>query len=772
MHISHKIALLALALLAITATIANTATAQSYRKLGTEFEAMRDVELPRELKDQKDSPKIVIVEFLHHGLIKLADPNDLSTANVAVFPKSGDAVPTRLLQLGPGDFCRLAFEPVARQANYEIYYGGAPPSPALLPKWSTNTGLLFESREYQNNDLRTLKSLRDAFDAAKPIGADYVPGVQHANNPTDVKLRPFLSRYSGKLRITKPGDYLFWTASQDCSFLVIDGKEVVSAPGQHGPQYQAKPDQAGKVKLSAGLHDFEYYHAATGIRTMMVLAWAMAPHAKDDRPTAIPPEWFESDSILRVEPGPVTTQTHRLVPDFDYKALGDVPLPDDPTPLIGVGFRNRSLPALTTNGAKLLWDFGDGQTSTETNPSHVYLRPGEYTVSLTSKRGNRNVTTTNRIQVDRPYRDHTTKEKPHKLDEYLPLLTQYDLTKLDTLSALQLAQAYQWKAQGGDKEQKAENAEQEPEGKEQKTENDNMAAQAWLARAVDVGLANLKATDKPETSQQEISSNDTATLQLAQLTGDIARFDLGKPHDAFTIYRIAAQQRPPKIHNRKVRADCAIHAADIAINELLDRRAAQSLLEKAENDLGLKDLVQQIDSGDTLKIPPTKPDMFNKHFFRVLGDYAASLGKGESAVKAYQAASQTSQSLTHTRDTARRGAYSRSTEQFLKDNELDRAAREITAWCDQYPDEKIDGYFTLLYARLLFARDQFEQAIAQCDQLTTVNPESPYLDRLLLIASESQRRLGHPDRAAALLHELIDAHPGSPLVPEAKRRLQ
>ena len=30
-----------------------------------------------------------------------------------------------------------------------------------------------------------------------------------------------------------------------------------------------------------------------------------------------------------------------------------------------------------------LWDFGDGQTSTEQNPNHVYARDGLYTVSLT-----------------------------------------------------------------------------------------------------------------------------------------------------------------------------------------------------------------------------------------------------------------------------------------------------------------------------------------------------------------------------------------------------
>lgn len=42
-----------------------------------------------------------------------------------------------------------------------------------------------------------------------------------------------------------------------------------------------------------------------------------------------------------------------------------------------VTFDNESFNALT-----YLWDFGDGTTSTEANPSHLYNDPGSYTVSL------------------------------------------------------------------------------------------------------------------------------------------------------------------------------------------------------------------------------------------------------------------------------------------------------------------------------------------------------------------------------------------------------
>ncbi|MDZ7263665.1 MAG: discoidin domain-containing protein [candidate division KSB1 bacterium] len=55
----------------------------------------------------------------------------------------------------------------------------------------------------------------------------------------------------------------------------------------------------------------------------------------------------------------------------------------DPTVGFGpltVQFVNRTI----GNAEKYLWDFGDGTTSTEKNPTHTYTEPGRYSVSLTS----------------------------------------------------------------------------------------------------------------------------------------------------------------------------------------------------------------------------------------------------------------------------------------------------------------------------------------------------------------------------------------------------
>jgi len=53
------------------------------------------------------------------------------------------------------------------------------------------------------------------------------------------------------------------------------------------------------------------------------------------------------------------------------------------------------------NGLRYEWDFGDGESSTITSPTHIYYRPGEYTVTLYafSKSGKKSHMTSMTISV-------------------------------------------------------------------------------------------------------------------------------------------------------------------------------------------------------------------------------------------------------------------------------------------------------------------------------------------------------------------------------------
>ncbi len=55
--------------------------------------------------------------------------------------------------------------------------------------------------------------------------------------------------------------------------------------------------------------------------------------------------------------------------------------------------------------------------------------------------------------------------------------------------------------------------------------------------------------------------------------------------------------------------------------------------------------------------------------------------------------------------------------------------------------------------------------------MLAVNPDSPYIDQLLLVAADSEMRRGRKDRALATLHALLKDYPGSPLAPLVKKNI-
>lgn len=724
----------AVCLLAAIFAFGPASQAQTFRRLGTEFAAMRSVVIGSGKK-----PAIVVVQFFHHG--QLRDDG----RNLAVVTKSGGRpAPSRVLQVGPGDYCRVAFQALEGQTAYEIFYGGEPPQEEP-PPWTSNAGLLLETREFKSCNLQNAASVREAFEGSRRIGSDYVDGIHHGHNPFALRPGPFLSRYRGYLHLAAGGTYGFITSSQDASFVWIDGKLVTEQPGVHPPRHQARPGFRQDVALSAGTHELEYYHAAVGPTAVMTLSWEVNPRDPTPHPSPIPPEVFAAEAIGREAPSPPVTRAERSLPDFLVNLAGSVPLPDNDRPLIGVQFLDASPKALTA-GAKLHWEFGDGQASEQPNPDHVYLRPGLYRVRLAVRRGARTVEIANRIEVDEP--KFIEPGKWHQLDDYLRVLETYNPRTLDAASLRQLVAAFQTKAErllAGEEPGKplSGSSDAPPRARGQADPGRKAQAMRFWTLAVEAG--------KTAFSGESAAEGDEDLIRLARAVALLARDNLGNAQTAATIWRGAAA----KIRDGALRAECLVEAADVAINDLVDPQAARPLLDEAARLRGAD-----------------RVGLHASRFWRVWGDYYAATGKGDAARRAYlDAEAATDARGTHAERIAWQGARSRSTEQFLKSGEYERAMLEIRQWQDAFPSDKIVGLLTLMYARYWAGRQQYAQAIAAAEQLAAVNADSPYLDQAQMLAAECHRAAGSTDKAIATLESLLKSQPGSPLVPEARRRL-
>jgi len=718
--------------------------AEPFRRGGTECNALRP-------GSGSGKAPIVVTWFFHHGEIT---PDGKNVVVSVAGSRREELVPMRVLQLGPGDFCRLAFQATQGPGQYEVLYGGEPPAKDAVPAWTSKEGLLLETRRYKDCNLNNLDSVRNAFNSATPFGGDYVENVHHSSNPFSVAQEPFLSRYSGYLHITSPATYGLITSSQDCSFLLVDDKLVVAAPGRHGPAHDAQRGSRKDIKLQPGPHKFEYYHAAAGPSAIMVAAWEINPtDEKPQKVVAIPSDTvFHSTTVAHVLAGPVTVRgTKQHMPDFLAAVTGEVPLPENNVPLLRVAFKDVSPKALAITG-KAVWDFGDGQTSDKPNPDHVYLRPGVYTVKLSFKRAaTKPVEMTNRIHFDRPTVTAKDKEKFHTLDQYLPILQTYDPRTLDAAALRQLVAAYEAKAleleAKADEKAKTESPEKKPpRGKKPVDDKARSGADQYFTLAVDAGkLAFL---------EKSAARGDDDLLKLAQLVTAMARDRLGDSDLTFQIWKGAAQ----KTNVAELKAECEAEAADVAINDLVRPDAlkqAKTLLDAATAQLGNR-----------------RTGAAAGKLQRAWGDYYSLTGDGKAARKAYQEAEQILGSgRRYIERTAWRGAHSRSTEEFIMQGQLDRAAAEIRAWQREFPSEKLDGYVTLMYARYWVAREKYAQAIAQADQLATANPDSPYIDQLMKLSAECELKRGRTDGALATLHRIVSKYPGSPLVPEVKNMI-
>jgi tetratricopeptide (TPR) repeat protein len=304
-------------------------------------------------------------------------------SDLAIQTAAGEVLPVSVLSHDPNGETIVQFP---RKGNDGWYwaYGVNPAAKPGAKAPAMQEGVSVEVREWAGDDLKDWPAVRGGLQKSENVIGNAVVAdmTQNTNPARPGEIRKFAASYRGYLTIDKPGVYRFLANADDAVFLFIDGFKVFERPGSNiRLTGQVPVNKIGtNVELKAGVHPIEVHHVlgnnpdANG--TMMLLwktpeakTWAIVPTTSFTRAMYALPSALEEvrkaaaacfcfgiDDTL--QSGPVTAFLVR------FEANG--PLKD---------------------GDKLQWDFGDGTTGSGRSLQHVYFKPGNYKVTLTSADG-------------------------------------------------------------------------------------------------------------------------------------------------------------------------------------------------------------------------------------------------------------------------------------------------------------------------------------------------------------------------------------------------
>jgi len=327
-------------------------------------------------------------------------------------------VPYKIVSVGPGDKVSLLFKVLKGCDEYHIYYGNAAAEP-LEFDWTPQRGLVMETRRYEGGENRNWGEMRATMKRAKHVyGRGLVEKIWHGHNPFGPS-RNMVSIYRGWLQIPAQGEYDFVTSSASASFLFVDDKPAVQWPGWH----RAVPDGRfrKRITLTAGLHQFAYYHVQGDADPIMVAAWRPP---QSDKIEVIPPHAFLPP--LKCTPIKYHINGQTSAADFVWRNAAEAHL--DERHFVTMQFACTSFPR-TSRATRREWHFGDGVTSKEYRPRHIYLATGTYPVTLKVFRGEHISVCRQKVVVARNWaRQHLL--QPDSLEDVAGEIDQYPFEKM------------------------------------------------------------------------------------------------------------------------------------------------------------------------------------------------------------------------------------------------------------------------------------------------------------------------------------------------------
>jgi tetratricopeptide (TPR) repeat protein len=344
------------------------------------------------------------------GHVTLPVPGfDPSKYEVAVYAVNGGRVPgVRLATPEEGKIDQLFFG----GQGWLTYYAYLIPKDKYEPEpqdWLPDAGLVLETRRVDKSRQRACEDLPGLVKvwngADQIIGRSLVAGIHHAfpvhprlleSGNEAAKNSLALYRYTGFFEADRAGEYLFATASNWGSHLLVDDKLVVSWPGNHNYREGIRGQKQGKVALQPGVHKLDYFNYSPWGTMFALAAWrppggSLGVMAGSDFPAT------RGFVVTRVEYD--SAADHK--PSFEWDVVDDWRLDHDKIALVRMRFRafpdqaTEDRERRTEDGGRKIgdastdfrWMFDDGVVKVGRTVERVFLDSGRHTVTVQMLKG-------------------------------------------------------------------------------------------------------------------------------------------------------------------------------------------------------------------------------------------------------------------------------------------------------------------------------------------------------------------------------------------------
>ncbi len=301
-----------------------------------------------------------------------------------IFTSIGQQVPCRIFQAKQDVPMEILFDNSRGSTIYFVYLVQKDRYKPASTVWEPKVGVTLETRYTTKNypECKELSGLLKVWgDAAKPVDKTLVDNVHHSypihhiSDLEGTKPRLALYRYEGFFKIEKAGQYVFATASNWASHLLVDGKVVISWPGEHSYRSGIRGQKQGKVSMEAGVHKLEYLNYSPWGEMFTLAAW-QKPKEKlglMTRDDFLPVERFIATAIGYKE----------LTKDggsFKWQVIDDWRLDQGKEAMVRMRFD--VMEAKQDGYYSYRWKFDDGKIQTGKSVEHVFLRPQMRAVTL------------------------------------------------------------------------------------------------------------------------------------------------------------------------------------------------------------------------------------------------------------------------------------------------------------------------------------------------------------------------------------------------------